>query len=572
MCAAGKLDILVVEDDVVSGMILENMLLKTTLTISAIIKSETLESTVNILESRDIDMILLDLNLPDSNGLDTLISVKEKSPQKPVVVITGEHDEILGLKAISNGAQEYLLKGKFDVDSLAKSIRYGIERKGSEERARKNERMFQTLISHLPQSVLMKDKDLVFVCCNEKHSSKLGLTPDQLIGKKDEDFYTEEIVAKFTATDQEVIRTGRALEEFSRYQKSGREIITRVLKTPVKNDKGNVEGVLCVFEDFTERIHSEENLRAANRELEETNRQLKEMQCQLVQNEKLASIGQLAAGVAHEMNTPIGFIAGNFDALQSHVNKIVTLFNEYLSLTTMVESGTREDRLAQQEKIAQLYEKGKLDFVLSDIQPLFDESKEGLQRVTDIVQNLRDFSRIDQLENMEKYDLNKGIEATLVMAANKIKYDADVETELSQLPAVSCHANQINQVILNILVNAAQAIGSRGREDRGTIRIKTYTDADHIICEIADDGPGISPENRSKIFDPFFTTKPVGEGTGLGLSISHDIITEKHKGQLLVDSTVGKGTLFTIKLPIVLNEDSVKEVSSNESENSVICR
>ncbi len=329
--------------------------------------------------------------------------------------------------------------------------------------------------------------------------------------------------------------------------------------------------LVVAFTDISKHKQSEAEVRMAHAELEKSLKDLQVMQSQVIQNEKMASVGTLAAGIAHEINTPVGFVAGNFDALQSHVNKIVTLFNEYLSLTTMVKSGTAKDRLAQEKKIARLYEEGKLDFVLSDIQPLFDESKEGLQRVTDIVQNLRDFSRIDQSEDCEKYNLNKGIKSTLIVAANKIKYDADIETDFSELPEIVCYSNQINQVLLNILVNAAQAIQSQNREDRGTITIKTYATESDAICEITDDGPGIPSEILSDIFNPFFTTKPVGEGTGLGLSVSYDIIVTKHKGIFLVDSTVGKGTTFTIKLPIVLDKDSEKEVPSNEPENCIIC-
>ena len=192
----------------------------------------------------------------------------------------------------------------------------------------------------------------------------------------------------------------------------------------------------------------------------------------------------------------------------------------------------------------------KIGFVLEDIGALFEESKEGLTRVTKIIQNLRDFSRIDQAEAFDEYDLNHGIEATLIVARNAIKYHADVVTEFSDIPHIPCNASQINQVFLNILVNAAQAIESQQRETNGSIKIKTSSDDTHVICKIIDDGPGILPENIEKIFDPFFTTKPAGKGTGLGLSVSYDIIVRKHKGELLVKSEVGKGTEFTIKLPI----------------------
>ena len=163
------------------------------------------------------------------------------------------------------------------------------------------------------------------------------------------------------------------------------------------------------------------------------------------------------------------------------------------------------------------------------------------------------------MTDLNKYNINDGIETTLVVANNEIKYHADIETELAEVPLVICNAGQINQVVLNLLVNAAQAIKSQERDDMGTITIRTYATETGVACEISDDGPGIPPDKISKIFDPFFTTKPVGKGTGLGLSVSYDIIVHKHNGELFVDSTVGKGTKFTIQLPINTKENGEKQ-------------
>jgi two-component system, NtrC family, sensor kinase len=303
-------------------------------------------------------------------------------------------------------------------------------------------------------------------------------------------------------------------------------------------------------QDITERRQAELIIRKANEELERANRELKEMQAQVVQSEKLASIGQLAAGVAHEMNTPVGFVASNFQTLQNYMNKLLDLLQRYEVLGEAVEDGLRERRLEMLAQIKQARKDLKIDFLLHDIGTLFDESKEGLSRVTKVIQNLKDFSRIDQAQAFAEYDLNAGIEATLTVARNEIKYDADVKTELSSLPEICCNSGQINQVLLNILLNAVQAIKSQKRTDRGTLTLRTYATADDVVCEISDDGPGIPPEILHKIFDPFFTTKPVGQGTGLGLSVSYDIIVTKHHGQILVDSKVGKGTTFTLRLPI----------------------
>ena len=271
------------------------------------------------------------------------------------------------------------------------------------------------------------------------------------------------------------------------------------------------------------------------------------------------------------MNTPVGFVASNFETLQSYMVKFLDLFHMYEQLGMAVADGPMGQRMTILDEIRQMRESLQVDFILEDIQGLFNDSKEGLSRVTNIIQNLRDFSRIDQLGSSDEYNLNQGIEATLVVARNEIKYDTDVKTELTDIPQIFCHGGQINQVLLNVLVNAAQAIRSQERQDRGTITIRTYACEDGVACEIADDGPGITPEHLTRLFEPFFTTKPPGKGTGLGLSVSYDIIVHKHNGKFLVDSIPGQGAKFTIWLPIHQKQDDRKETASNGKENCVVC-
>ena len=348
------------------------------------------------------------------------------------------------------------------------------------------------------------------------------------------------------------------------FAKNGTQRVVAWHNTVLYDEKGEIEAILSSGEDITERKQVEEAANLAYRELERTNRELKQMQSQLVQNEKLAAIGQLAAGVAHEMNTPVGFVASNFQTLDSYVKKIKGLLEAHEQLTAQIGTTPETELLEKAAATNKLRDDMKIDFILEDIQELFDDSSEGLERITNIILNLKDFSRIGRPGTREEYCLNDGIEATLVVARNEIKYDAEIKTEFSQLPFVLCNSGQINQVFLNILLNAVQAIKSQERQKNGTITIKTYTTEAEVVCEISDDGPGIPAEKLSKIFDPFFTTKPVGEGTGLGLSVSYDIIVNKHGGKLLVESTIGEGTKFIIKLPIGEAEPQNKEVMTNE--------
>lgn len=568
-----NLRLLIVEDDSVNCMILEGMLQKSALSIAGIEKSETLDSAMELLGKIPIDAVLLDLNLPDSTGLETLKIILKKHPQKPIIVITGEHDEQVGLEAISMGAQEYLLKGKFNVDSLVKSIRYGMGRKDSEERARQNERIFQTLISHLPQKILLKDIHSRFVYCNEKYAESTNLPIEELIGKTDMDLYPPDKAALYTHSDQIVLESDKTTEHFFRHLESDTEYITRVLKTVVKNERGQAEGILCVFEDFTDRIRIEEGLKNAVEELEASNQQLREMQSQLVQNEKLASIGQLAAGIAHEINNPMGFVNSNFSTLKKYIACLTAMYEVYEQFLGGLESGLPHDLEKELQKVREARDEMQIDYICEDIPELFKDSEEGMKRIIKIVKNLRDFSRIDQIEDFSHANLADCLQSTLVVSRNELKYATDIITHFDDIPDVYCNSGLLNQVFLNILVNAAQAIDQQGRPEKGTIEIKTYSDEDSVICQISDDGPGIPADIVSRIFDPFFTTKPAGKGTGLGLNVSYDIVVNKHKGQLLVDSQVGQGTTFTIKIPINLQEliNQTEGIQNDCQPNSLIC-
>ena len=368
------------------------------------------------------------------------------------------------------------------------------------------------------------------------------------------------------------LKKGRVeVKELALKTSRGRKIYVTLFSTFTKNIHDEINGTQGILYNVTDHKLAEESTTRAYRKLKKTYDELEETQLQLIQNEKLASIGQLAAGVAHEMNTPVGFVASNFQALEGYVKKIRDLLAMYDKIFGQIETLGKTELRNKTKEIGQFRDDMKIDFILEDIQGLFDDSREGLDRVTNIVQNLRDFSRIDQPGSRDEYNINKGIETTLIVAKNEIKYDTDVKIDFSEVPLIFCHSGQINQVFLNILLNAAQAIKTQERDGNETITIRTYSSEDKVICEIADDGPGIPPETLSKIFDPFFTTKPAGKGTGLGLSVSYDIVVNKHNGELFAESTVGEGTKFTIKLPIGTKENDEQEIMSDEKENSVIC-
>ena len=266
--------------------------------------------------------------------------------------------------------------------------------------------------------------------------------------------------------------------------------------------------------------------------------ELTEAQTQLMHAERLAAIGQLAAGVAHEINNPVGFVASNFRALGDYISDIVTLVQQY-------RRHRGEQSLAALEHDLEI----DLDLIITDIESLLQENADGLQRVTEIVRSLRTFARLDQPADRAPNDLNTIVADTLIIANHEIRSVANVQTAFDDVPDVVCHGSQLNQVFLNILVNAAHAIRSQDRLEPGLITIRTGHDDGGVWCTISDDGPGIAEDVAPRIFEPFFTTRAVGEGTGLGLAIAYDIVVNKHGGTIALEPG-GGGATFRVRLPL----------------------
>jgi signal transduction histidine kinase len=303
---------------------------------------------------------------------------------------------------------------------------------------------------------------------------------------------------------------------------------------------------LRLEEDIRKRETAEAELTRRNNELTELNARLSVAQEQLVQSEKLASIGQLAAGVAHEINNPIGYVFSNFETLGGYISRLLTMLETYQRAEASI--GTA----AVLQKVRALRVELDIDFLIEDIPVMMAESREGITRVRKIVQDLKDFSRADANQEWQWANLHAGIDSTLNIVANEVKYKADVVKQYGDIPDIECQPSHINQVIMNIVVNAAHAIGGG---ERGVITVRTGRAGETVWIEISDTGHGIPKEIQSRIFDPFFTTKPIGSGTGLGLSLSYGII-QKHNGQIEVQSEPGHGATFRITLPIRQQEQA----------------
>lgn len=285
-----------------------------------------------------------------------------------------------------------------------------------------------------------------------------------------------------------------------------------------------------------------------NEELKEINAQLSEAKFNLVQSEKMAAIGQLASGVAHEINNPMGYISSNFEVLQKHFAKIsefLALYKEKLHFGNLSFSADAINELNQK------FDSLKLDFIIEDVNDIFTETKGGLERISDIVNSMRIYARSDKGDEKGYHSLQELLHQAILITNNEVKYVAKIVPELAKNIIIYCNRNQLSQVFINLIVNAAQAIKSQNRNSLGKITIKAVQEEQNVRIEISDDGPGIPEENLTKIFEPFFTTKEVGQGTGLGLSIAYDIIVNKHGGKITAESTPGKGASFIIILPAV---------------------
>ncbi len=300
----------------------------------------------------------------------------------------------------------------------------------------------------------------------------------------------------------------------------------------IHNEVSVIHGIL---KDITDRIESQRSLWHTNMELTKAKQMLESTQCQMIQQEKLASIGQLAAGIAHEINNPLGFIMSNHEMLKEYLARLIA-YTERL-----------EERTAGYEALKAELKAAK---AMEQCPLIIKDSDEGFSRISAIIKSLKDFSRTETRGELAPVLLEKLIEDTLTVSRNSWKYVAEVKTFFELNEPVEAYGDLLNQVFMNIIVNAAQAIAKLGKKEPGEIRITTYRDGGEAVVAIADTGPGIPDELINRIFDPFFTTKPIGEGTGLGLSVSYDIISKKHKGHLYAENMTGGGARFVIRIPM----------------------
>jgi len=474
-------------------------------------------------------------------------------------------------KGISAGdwcAHSVKVESRDEVGLLANAFKQMIENletAGTELKA--SEQRYRTLSSAASEAgvgiVVFQDEEnekRLIRYANQGMADLTGYSCEELVRKSIEDIIHQNGTINFLKKESGRGRSGRIS---STYELLSIDIDMQDARIPVEicyaaTEFDGKKAIICYVKDITDELKASEQLRDYSEnlekmveektgELKKSLKDLQETQSQLVQSEKMASIGQLAAGVAHEINNPVGFVKSNLGTMNEYREDLIRLLDYYANLEATIDkeseiSGNGAIHKAIEE-IQKVKDEVDLDFILDDYEKVIAESLEGVARVAKIVSDLKDFSHVDKAE-LEHADINKGIESTINIVWNELKYKANVVKKLGDIPLIKCYPQRLNQVVMNILVNAAQAI-----EEKGEIRISTEADNGYVEIRISDTGSGMPPDVLSKIFDPFFTTKDVGKGTGLGLNMAYNII-QNHKGTIDVESEVGKGTTFIIRLQI----------------------
>ncbi|MCW8884974.1 MAG: ATP-binding protein [Motiliproteus sp.] len=520
-------------------------------------------------------------------------SGKDAYPDGHYAVPILADDAVLGVLIIylHHGHQKHSREIQF-LETVSHGLGGLIQRHRAEKELNRTQRWLQGILDNSTALIYLKDPSGRYLMVNEKFEQVIGKSESQLIGHLDKDLIDDVAAELLHENDQRVIETNQSEEVEEVYPQEDGVHTYLSMKFPLHDEQGKVIAVGNISTDISarslmdaelqmayssmeqmveertaalsntliqmekeidERILAQEKVEKEKAEQKLLIGKLEEAQNQLLQSEKMAAIGQLAAGVAHEINNPVGYINSNLGTLRQYLEDLKKVLSAYDELE--LNPAAVSDIL---KKINALKDEVDFEFLSDDLDNLLDESVEGVDRVRKIVKDLKDFSHVDRGEWVIA-DIHTCLDSTLNVVWNELKYKAEVVKEYGDLPEVTCLASQLNQVFMNLLVNAAHAI-----KDRGQITIRTGTENDGIWVEIEDDGCGISEEQQKRIFEPFFTTKPVGKGTGLGLSLSYGII-EKHKGSIVLDSEPGRGTRFRVWIPEQPEEEVGDEATESET-------
>ncbi len=420
------------------------------------------------------------------------------------------------------------------------------ERRAAERARRETEERLKAILNNSPEVVYLKDPDGCYLLVNRQFEHLFQVQEAEFVGKTDFDLFSPTLAQVLHDNDLRVIEQGITTQVEEVLEVNGQARTYIASKFLLYNDGGDVYALCSIATEITDRKQAELELARAKEAAEMALNNFQRAQSQLVQAEKMSSLGQLVSGVAHEINNPVNFIYGNLVHAEAYAHHLLELVDLY------------QQRYGEPEgEILDFVEDIDLEFLSHDFPKILHSMKIGATRIRNIVLSLRNFSRLDEAD-LKEADLHEGIDNTLLILNNRLKERHDrpaiaVHKQYGDIPKLECYAGQLNQVFMNLLVNAIDAIDEAGPRPQGlphSITITTHCpDAETVAVHIADTAGGMTPETKQKLFTPFFTTKPVGQGTGLGLSISYQIITDKHGGQIFCESEVGHGTEFILQLP-----------------------
>lgn len=516
---------------------------------------------VSLLMDRGIHLLVCDETVSGTPADGLMRKAREVAGNIPIIV-TGDGAATGAFEFISLGVHAYIRRPFTEPENMRVAVTNALEpedrpfavltREFKKQYPLDSERYFneiaiakqewESAVDSYDAILLLVDREGIIRRCNSLLCSLTGLGFRDLLGRRWDDvlrdtgylpvpgeFHLSGGIEFFHAAEGQWMLVH--LNPFFEIVRGGesffRQVITIQSITELKRVTGEVR-------------NQREKISRQNIELQEAYERLKESQMQVLQQEKMASIGQLAAGVAHEINNPVGFISSNLGSFQKYAERLVEFIRLQTEAVRALETGTGSKEVLK--SLGDRRNALKIDFIMEDVSSLILESLDGTERVKKIVQDLKSFSRVDDEEH-KPADINAGLESTLNIVWNELKYKATLKKELGDLPLTRCNIGQLNQVFLNILVNAGHAI-----EKSGEIGLRTWADDRYVNVSISDTGSGIPEERLTRIFEPFFTTKEAGKGTGLGLSIAYDIV-KKHGGHIDVKSKAGEGTVFTVRIP-----------------------
>jgi two-component system NtrC family sensor kinase len=389
----------------------------------------------------------------------------------------------------------------------------------------------------------------LIVYCNKVVADQHGFLAEELIGKP------IGVLRQWTGSNTRYVEgvkaaliAGKSFHwEDEVLRRDGTSYWLGVTIRPLFDADGRLTHSVAVGADITAKREELQKKQALQHQLVEEMRERERMVIELQLAQKLESVGRLAAGIAHEINTPIQYVGDSVHFLRSAYDDLNQVLDICRQAVDDLPPGA--DHAASKLALAEAAARHDLEFLRTEIPKAFERTFDGVERVTNIVKAMKEFAHPDEKEH-NPADLNHALQTTLLVASNEYKYLAKIDTDFAELPPVICNVGELNQVFLNLIVNAAHAIQDAGKDvTTGRIRVSTALDGDTALIRISDNGCGVPPENLSKLYDPFFTTKEVGRGTGQGLAITHSILVDKHGGDISVQSTVGLGTEFTLRLP-----------------------